>query len=144
MAIDWAPSLVKSVGFKLLNAVLEYVREDLLGTDRYRLFADMVAHASDEEMALEHTQWRIWRLLLIRFHLSEVADVMAWVALISRFDARGHQAPSMPSTDTIRGINCRGLGTSASGYVNMDLAGCQTRFFAVPDYTAPCGIYSAG
>ena len=53
----------------------------------------MIVRASDEEMPLEHTQWRIWRILLIRFQLFEVTDVKAWVALISRFGARGIRSP---------------------------------------------------
>ena len=37
MAIDWAPALAKAVGFKPLNEVLKYVREDVFGPDQYRL-----------------------------------------------------------------------------------------------------------
>ena len=50
----------------------------------------------------------------------------------------------MPSTDTIRGIDCRGLGDATAGYVDMDSAGSQARFFAVPNYEATRGIYPDG
>ena len=93
MALDWTPALVRAVGFKLLNDVLKYVRQDVLDGPTYRLFADMIVHASDEQIPLEHTQWRIWRQLLIRFHLFEVTDIKAWVALIARFDSRGIRSP---------------------------------------------------
>ena len=93
MAIDWAPALVKAVGFRPLNDVLKCAMGDIFGPDQYRLFADMIVRASDEEMPFKHTHWRIWRLLLIRFHLFEITVVKAWVALISRFDTRGVMSP---------------------------------------------------
>ena len=93
MALDWAPALVRDVGFKLLGEVLKYVRQDVLDGPTYRLFADMIAHASDEQIPLKHTQWRIWRQLPIRFHLFEVTDIKAWVSLIARFESRGTRSP---------------------------------------------------
>ena len=93
MALDWTPALVQAVGFKLLGDVLKYVRQGALDGPTYRLFADMIVHASDEPIPPEHTQWRIWRQLMIRFHLFEVTDIKAWVALIARFDSRGIRPP---------------------------------------------------
>ena len=55
MEIDWAPALVKAVGFKPMNGALKYVRGDVCGPEQYRLFADMVVQASDGEIPLEHT-----------------------------------------------------------------------------------------
>ena len=88
MAIEWAPALVRAVGFKPINDVLKYARHDVLGAPTYLLFADMIVRVSDEQIPLDRTQWRIRRQLLIRFHLFEVTDIKAWVALISRFDSR--------------------------------------------------------
>ena len=59
MAIEWAPALGKSVGFKPLNGALKYVRADAFGPERYRLFSDMSVRASDEEISLERAAWRI-------------------------------------------------------------------------------------
>ena len=93
MAIGWTPALVKAVGFKILNDILKYVRQDVLDGPTYRLFADMIVHASDEQIPREHTQWRIWRQLIIRFHLFEISDIKAWAAPISRFRSRGIRSP---------------------------------------------------
>ena len=96
MATEWGPAPVKAVGLKPLNDVLEYARRHVLDAPTYRHFADTVVRASDEQIPLVHTQWRIWRQLLIRLRLFEVADSMAWVALISRFDSRGIGPPPPP------------------------------------------------
>ena len=122
MATGWAPALVRAVEFKPLNGVLKYDRQDVLDGPTYRLFDDMIVHAPDEQVPLGHTQWRVWRHLLISFHLFEVTDITAWVALISRFESRGIRPPDMPKTDTIRRFIGGGLGITSSGY-DLDLAG---------------------
>ena len=93
MALGWAPALVRAVGYRPLNDVLKYVLQGVLDGPTYRLFADMIAHASDEQIPMADTQWRIWRQLLIRFRLFEVTDIRNWAALIARFDTRGIRPP---------------------------------------------------
>ena len=148
MPIGRAPPLVRAVGFKIINDVTKYVRDDVLESAAYRLFADAIAHSENEQIPMEHTHWRIWRLLLIRFHLFEVADIRSWAALISRFDSRGIRAhppnrppaPSVSATDPLRGINGRFVRFTTSGYVDLDLAGCQTRLRACLNFQTTRGI----
>ena len=53
----------------------------------------MIIFATDAGVPLEHTQWNLWRTLVVRFHLFEIADVLHWVALIARMDAKGLRTP---------------------------------------------------
>ena len=59
MAIGRAPSLVREVGLKLPNDVLEYDGRDVLDARANRLFADMAVRASGDQIPLGRTQWRI-------------------------------------------------------------------------------------
>ena len=63
-------------------------RKGVLDALTYRLFADTTVRAPDGQFPLGRTQWRIWRQLLARFHISGEADIMARGAPLSRFDAR--------------------------------------------------------
>ena len=139
-----ATALVRAVGGKLLNDVLKYVRHDVFGRPTYRLRADTIARASDEQIPLEHTQWRIWRRLLVRFHLFEVTDIKNWVAPIARFDTRGAISPTLSPTDTIRRTYRGELGTAPSGYVHMDLTGGEAGLRTLSDVKATCGCLPAG
>ena len=50
MAVDWTPELARRVGFRRLNRLLCRIRNDkeIFPTDEYLIFADMIAHATDE------------------------------------------------------------------------------------------------
>ena len=125
MATGLAPSLVRAGGFMPLNGVLKYARQDVPDAPTYRLLEDTIARASDEQVPSGHTQWRIWRQLLIRFRLFEVTDIKSWVALITRSDSRGigPPPPDASTADIICRINGGGFGITSSGYVDLDLAG---------------------
>ena len=49
----------------------------------------MITRAADESAPLQHTQWRIWQELVVRFRFFEIAPIQDWARLIARLDSRG-------------------------------------------------------
>ena len=75
MSIDWARSIAKAVGSRDLNRLLQHVRRYILPADEYRVFADMIANATDETRTSEHAQWSLRRATIIRYHLFEISPL---------------------------------------------------------------------
>ena len=48
----------------------------------------MITRAADESAPLQHTQWRIWQELVVRFRFFEIAPIQDWARLIARLDSR--------------------------------------------------------
>ena len=59
----------------------------------YRAFVDIAVRSAGEATPTLHSQWIIWRSMIIRFHLFEIAGVNDWDALIALFEARGMRRP---------------------------------------------------
>ena len=93
MAFDWTPSLAMIIGSRDLNRIFRLLRDGDIPPDEYILFRDTITHATDESVPLQHTQWRIWHELIVRFHLFEIAPIADWVSLIARLDSRGIRTP---------------------------------------------------
>ena len=96
-----APSLATEIGSRELSRIFRLLRDGVIPPDEYVLFRDMVTRATDESAPLRHTQWRIWRELVGRFHLFEIAPTQDWVRLIDRPDPQG-----IGATGCLIGIPC--------------------------------------
>ena len=94
MSIEWAPSIAQAIGSRDLNRLLHYIRQDVLPADEYRIFADMIAHATDETRTFEHAQWALWRGAIIRYYLFEISPLRGWISLVARLDSRGIRTPT--------------------------------------------------
>ena len=87
MSIDWAHSVAKAIGSRDLTRLIQRARHDILSADEYRIFADMIARATDEARAIEHAQWALWRGAIIRYHQFDISPLRAWVSLVGRLDS---------------------------------------------------------
>ena len=94
MSIDWAPEVARAIGSRDLNRLLSYIRQDILPADEYRIFADMIAHSTDERRSFEHAQWALWRGTIVRYHLFEMSPLRGWVSLVARLDNKGLRSPA--------------------------------------------------
>ena len=88
MAFDWAPSLASFVGSRDVGRIFRLLKDGVIHPDEYVLFMDMITHAADEAAPLQRKQWRIWRELIVRFHLFGTSPISDWVSPIARLDSR--------------------------------------------------------
>ena len=93
MAIEWATDLATAVGSKRANRLLRASRNERFPTDEYELWRDMMIYSTGESAPIQHTQWVVWRKLIARFRLCEIADIKALMRLVARFDKRCIRAP---------------------------------------------------
>ena len=69
MSIECAPDLAETVGRRSICRLLQQTRIGFFTTEEYRPFRDMIAHATDDTIPIQHGNWRIWQMLLIRYRL---------------------------------------------------------------------------
>ena len=93
MSIEWVPDLAKTVGSRIIRRPLQQTRNGFFTQEEYRPFRDMIAHATDETTPIQHGNWRIWQMLLIRYRLFELADTLQWATLIARMDSANISIP---------------------------------------------------
>ena len=89
MAAEWAPSTVRSIGPNALNRLLQVARSAIFPAEEYRNFADTSAHTCDPSRPILRGEWEMWKSVIIRPHLYEIAAHHYWGCLIARFDSRG-------------------------------------------------------
>ena len=94
MAIEWTPDLARSVGGRALNRLLCRIRNNVFSDEEYKIFSDMIAHATNEEIPPNHSQWELRRSVIIKFHLYEMSTLREWVSLVARLDSRGLRPPA--------------------------------------------------
>ena len=93
MAVDWTPATAKAIGWEKLNGLLHQIRNQVLPGGAYRVFADMIAHASDPCVPILHTQWELWKTVIVKYHLFEIADLQSWTSLVARLDTKSVRTP---------------------------------------------------
>ena len=93
MAVGWTPATAKAIGWRRLNGLLHQIRNQVLAGEAYRVFADMIARASDPGVPILHTQWELWKTVIAKYHLFEIADLQSWTSLVARLDTKSVRTP---------------------------------------------------
>ena len=93
MAVEWSAATVRSIGSKALNRLLQLTRSDIMQGAEYRKFADMITRAADPVDTLPNGRWEMWKSVIARFHLYEIAEQSAWRGLVTQMNGRGILSP---------------------------------------------------
>ena len=93
MSIEWVPDLAKMAGRRSICRLLQQTRNGFFTKEEYKPFRGTIVHATDETAPIQHGNWRIWHMLIIRYHLFELADTRQWMTLVARLGSMNIHIP---------------------------------------------------
>lgn len=93
LSIDRAPDLARVVIDRLIGRRLRQLRDGALPPGEYWGFSGSVSHTSGGPNPPERPQWILRKALVVRYRLSEAADLHRLISHVAKMDAVGIRSP---------------------------------------------------